>query len=106
MGNGSGGGTSAAKVPSPAMTLTARGSLQRRALGEFRPFGNLALEERVELLGRAADKTIAEGDRLLLDVGQRQDALHVGIDLGDDRLRRGLGREERVPRRFAELDAL
>src|SRR5262245_43130851 len=57
------------------------GLLQRSVLGDLGPLGDLVLEEGVELRRRAADVAIAERYRLLLDVGQRQDALHVGVNL-------------------------
>src|SRR5262249_23724777 len=78
----------------------------RADLGERGPFGDLAVDKLRELGGRAADQAEAERLRLRLHVGQRQNARDVGVDLGDDLLRRALGREQRVPGGFAELDAL
>src|SRR5947209_18962342 len=57
------------------------GSFQRRALRHLGPFRDLVLEKGVEPFRRTADIAIAERDRLLPHVGQRQDALDVGVDL-------------------------
>src|ERR1043165_8737719 len=81
-------------------------SLERALFLKRIPFGDFALEVRGEFLRRAADEAIAELGPALLHLGHRQDLLQIAVDLVDDRPRRALGREERIPARlFAHLDA-
>src|SRR5215470_8566129 len=70
------------------------------AFGHLGPLGDLVLEKTRQLLRRAADEAIAERNAARLDVGLRQDARHVAIDLGDYVARRALGGEERKPGGF------
>src|SRR5947199_10526412 len=89
--------------PAPPTTAPAEhwppaiSSLQRGALGDLGPFGDLALKKGSKLLRRTTDKMIAERDAALLHIRHRQDALDVGIDLGDDVLARAPRRKQRVP---------
>src|SRR5215467_14000363 len=52
-----------------------------RFAGDLGPFGDLGLEEGRKLIRRAADETIAEGHAARLDVGEREHALDIGVDL-------------------------
>src|SRR5207253_882643 len=77
-----------------------RRSLERALFLERVPFRNFALQMRSELLRRAADEAIAELSPTLLHLGQRQHLFQIAVDLVDDRPRRALGGEERVPARL------
>src|SRR5437870_3906975 len=88
----------------PAVGSNAPGGLRTFIATSFRlepelldhraPAIDLAADEDAELFGRRADE-VDRGHALA--ERQRQNAPHLGIEFGNDRLRRSRGREHSVP---------